>query len=193
MALAGELSGRQPDRLGQHLERCPECRREWDAYTALDRALGTLRLEAALPARLEQVTLRRARLADGAHVPERRRRWLGVAIPALAATAILVVAARQSLVDSGTVSPPAAPEHTPTAAPQRLAERPSTPAPTAAAPSRERRRPARVVPGEPPPELTARPDLFVNLPLLRNLDKLQHYEAIQTISVDGRNGGQSSG
>src|SRR5262249_28107608 len=27
---------------------------------------------------------------------------------------------------------------------------------------------------EPPPELTARPDLFVNLRLLRNLDKLQH-------------------
>jgi hypothetical protein len=46
------------------------------------------------------------------------------------------------------------------------------------------------VPSEPPPELAARPDLFVNLPLLRNLDKVQHYEAIQTIAVDGA---QSSG
>ncbi len=193
VALAGELSGRRPDRLGQHLERCSACRREWEAYAALDRALGTLPLEAALPARLEQVTLRRVRLADGAEAPERRGRWLGIAVPALAATAILVVAARLSLRDSGPVSAPVAPGGALTAAPQRIAERAGTPAPTVAPPSRERRRAARVLPGEPPPELTARPDLFVNLPLLRNLDKLQHYEAIQTISVDGGNGGHSSG
>jgi len=210
MALAGELSGRQPDLLGQHLERCQDCRREWEAYAALDRALGTLPLEAALPARLEQVTLRRVRLADGAEAPQRRRRWLDFALPALAATAVLVVAVRLSLQvggqvggqegsqegrrkDGRVVSAPAAPARAPSAEPQRLAARTSTPAPTAAASAGAPRRAARVLPTEPPPELTARPDLFVNLRLLRNLDKLQHYEAIQTISVDGQNGRQSSG
>ena len=64
------------------------------------------------------------------------------------------------------------------------------PAPSAAPASPQRRRVVRDVPSEPPPELAARPDLFINLPLLRSLDKVQHYEAIQTIAVDGA---QSSG
>ncbi|HEY1417172.1 MAG TPA: zf-HC2 domain-containing protein, partial [Myxococcaceae bacterium] len=63
MALAGELSGRRPQRLAKHVEGCAGCRREWEAYAALDRVLGSLPLEASLPPRLEQVTLRSARLA----------------------------------------------------------------------------------------------------------------------------------
>src|SRR5262249_5221654 len=176
MALAGELSGRQPDLLGQHLEHCQNCKREWEAYAALDRALGTLPLEAALPARLEQVTLRRVRLADGAEAPKRRWRWLGLAMPALAATAVLVVAARLSLHEGNQegrlVSAPVAPARAPSVAPQRLAARTSAPAPSAATPAGAPPRPARALPTEPPPELTARPDLFVNLRFLRNLDKL---------------------
>src|SRR5262249_42009871 len=105
MALAGELSGRQPDLLGQHLERCQDCRREWEAYAALDRALGTLPLEAALPARLEQVTLRRVRLADGAEAPQRRRRWLDFPLPALAATPVLGVPPRLSLQPAAPQAP----------------------------------------------------------------------------------------
>jgi hypothetical protein len=185
MALAGELSDRRHGRLVRHLERCGDCRREREAYTALDRALGSLPLEATLPARLEQVTLRRARLADGAEALEGRPPWLGFALPALAATAVLVVAARLSFQEAETMPGTSAPPPAVTTAPAHLAERGSMPAPAPRTASRQRRRAAGAVPAEPPPELAARPDLFVNLPLLRNFDKLQHYEAIQTIAVDG--------
>jgi len=195
MALAGELSGRRSQRLTKHMDGCAGCRREWEAYTALDRVLGSLPLEAVLPPRLEQVTLRNARLAE-AEATKSRRGWLGVAVPALAATAVLVVAARLSLQDTGPAPAPApaAPTRAVTApparVPARVAERAPAPAPSPAPASPQRRRVARGVPKEPPPELAARPDLFINLPLLRNLDKVQHYEAIQTIAVDGA---QSSG
>jgi len=175
------------------MDGCAGCRREWEAYTALDRVLGSLPLEAALPPRLAQVTLRNARLAE-AEATKSRRRWLGVAVPALAATAVLVVAARLSLQDTAPTPAPAAPTRAVTApparVPARVAERAPAPAPSPAPASPQRRRVARGVPSEPPPELAARPDLFINLPLLRNLDKVQHYEAIQTIAVDGA---QSSG
>jgi len=197
MALAGELSGRRSRRLERHMEGCAGCRREWEAYSALDRVLGSLPLEAALPPRLEQVTLRNARLA-AAEATKSRRRWLDVAVPALAATAVVVVAARLSLQDTEPVpapapAAPARPVTAPSATarvPGRVAERAPAPAPSAAPASPQRRRVVREVPSEPPPELAARPDLFINLPLLRNLDKVQHYEAIQTIAVDGA---QSSG
>src|SRR5262249_6682634 len=175
------------------MDGCAGCRREWEAYTALERVLGSLPLEAALPPRLEQVTLRNARLAE-AEATKSRRRWLGVAVPTLAATAVLVVAARLSLQDTepAPTPAPAAPTRAATAprAPARAAERAPAPAPSPAPASPQRRRVARGVPSEPPPELAERPDLFINLPLLRNLDKVQHYEAIQTIAVDGA---QSSG
>ena len=193
MALAGELAGRQSQRLTKHMDGCAGCRREWEAYTALDRLLGSLPLETALPPRLEQVTLRSARLAE-AEATKSRRRWLGVAVPALAATAVLVVAARLSLQNTEPAPAPAAPARAVTApparGPARAAERAPAPAPSPAPASPQHRRVARSVPSQPPPELAARPDLFINLPLLRNLDKVQHYEAIQTIAVDG---GQSSG
>jgi hypothetical protein len=194
MAVAGELPGPRSQRLAQHMEGCAGCRREWEAYTALDRVLGSLPLEASLPPRLEQVTLRNARLTEAEAATSRR--WLGVAVPALAATAVVVVAARLSFQDTEPVPAPvqAAPSRTlaapPARVPDRATKRAPAPAPSAVPASPQDRRVARRVPSEPPPELAARPDLFVNLPLLRNLDKVQHYEAIQTLAVDGA---QSSG
>src|SRR5262249_57189441 len=61
--LAGELPAGRVRRLSRHVERCEGCRRERTAYTALDRLLGALPLEASPSARLEQDTLRRVRLA----------------------------------------------------------------------------------------------------------------------------------
>ena len=40
------------------------------------------------------------------------------------------------------------------------------------------------VPAEPPPELAAAPELFVDLPLLRNMEKLEHFETIRTTTLD---------
>ena len=56
-----------------------------------------------------------------------------------------------------------------------------------------RRRPPGGVPSEPPPDLAARPDLFVDLPMLRNLDRLEHFEAIQTTTLEGQDGERSNG
>jgi hypothetical protein len=74
-----------------------------------------------------------------------------------------------------------------------VAERPrvATPAPAAVAkagtdaPVVARRAKARA-PIDPPAELASRPDLFVDLPMLRELDKMQHFDSIATMEdADG--------
>ena len=51
---------------------------------------------------------------------------------------------------------------------------------------------AKNIPAEPPPELAAAPELFMELPILRNLEKLEHFEAIRTTTLDD-GGAQSNG
>ena len=185
--LAGELSAGRAGRLAQHVEGCEGCRREQAAYAALDRMLGTLPLDEPLPPRLEQDTLRRVRLAAADDdAPERLGvwRWLRVGAPALAGAAVLLLAVRA-------VQPPAEPASAKPLAAHGASKR-AAPAPGTAQPA-TRRRATGNVPSQPPPELAARPDLFVNLPVLRNMEKLQHYEAIQTTTLDGQHDGQSSG
>ena len=187
--LAGELPAGRVRRLSRHVERCGGCQRERTAYTALDRLLGELPLEASPSPRLEQDTLRRLRLAaagdDAAEV--RPWAWLKVGAPALAGIAVLLLAVRA-------VSPPAAPDAPMSRAKSRPASRPGHVATApAGGQTASRRRSAGNVPSEPPAELAARPDLFVNLPVLRNMEKLQHYDAIQTTNLDEQHDGQSSG
>ena len=188
--LAGELPAGRVRRLSRHVERCEGCRRERTAYTALDRLLGALPLEASPSARLEQDTLRRVRLeAAGDDAPEGGPwAWLKVGAPALAGAAVLLLAVRA-------VSPPAAPSAPTSRATPRATSGTShvTPPAPAGAQTASRRRSPDNVPSEPPAELAARPDLFVNLPVLRNMEKLQHFEAIQTTTLDEQHDGQSSG
>ncbi len=40
------------------------------------------------------------------------------------------------------------------------------------------------LPAEPPAKLAEAPDLFVDMSIIRNLDKLTHFEAIQTTTLD---------
>jgi hypothetical protein len=91
-------------------------------------------------------------------------------VPALAGAAAIAVAVR--------LAPP--PPRPADVGAERLANR-ATPKRTEApsikreaplTPSPPRPRRERTLPSEPPAELAARPDLFVNLPLLRNLEKL---------------------
>lgn len=187
--LAGELSPGRVRQLTQHIERCEGCRRERTAYAALDRLLDALPPEAPLSPRFEQDTLRRVRLAAD-DVPERAGlwRWLSVGAPALAGAAVLLLAVRA-------VVPPTEPGSTPTRGKPLAASgtsRSAAPAP-ATGTTTARRRASGNVPSEPPPELAAHPDLFVNLPVLRNMEKLQHYEAIQTTTLDEQHDAQSSG
>ena len=46
------------------------------------------------------------------------------------------------------------------------------------------RRFAEAPPAEPPAKLAEAPDLFVDMPIIRNLDKMTHFEAIQTTTLD---------
>jgi hypothetical protein len=197
--LAGELAPGRVERLGRHVERCEGCRHERVAYAALDRALGVLPMTAAMPARLEQDTLRRVRLAASEDEPRDTRRvgrWLIATAPAVAAAAALVLTLRADAppedVRRGRAPTAKADDTTAPASPPlaQLAQRGARPVPP---PAPRRRRIEPVVPSDPPPELAARPDLFVNLPLLRNLEKLQHFDAIQTTTVDGPEEDQSNG
>jgi Putative zinc-finger len=194
--LAGELPPRRVERLGRHVERCEGCRREQVAYAALDRALGLLPVAAEMPPRLEQDTLRRVRLAADDADPRPARgvgRWVLIGAPAVAAAAALGLvlhdglppdAARPAAVKPAGVAAAKKPAP-PTQVAQNESQRPAAPQPAA--------RKRRTLPDDPPAELAARPDLFVNLPMLRNLDKLQHFDAIQTTTLDGHEGDQSNG
>ena len=188
--LAGELTPGRIGRLERHVERCEGCRREQAAYAALDRALGVLPLAATVSPRLEQDTLRRVRLAAD-HPPEPRRPWLRVAVPALAGAAAIAIAVSLA-------PPPPQPGHTDAkrlaqVTPPKRVEGPAITRGAAAPPAAARRRREPGVPSEPPAELAARPDLFVNLPILRNMEKLKHYDAIQTTTLDDQSEDASNG
>jgi anti-sigma factor RsiW len=172
----GELGARRRHALDRHLSRCAACRTEQVAIEGVLAALDRLPDGTDVPARLEQNVMRRVRaLADepvGWRASLDPSRWRGTLAPALAAgavAAITVVGLRSS--------------------PQRSTLEPlRTPTQVAVAPRVERapvaRRPKTRVPDEPPAELASRPELFVDLPVIRNLDKLQHFESIATMEDD---------
>ena len=172
----GELGARRQLALDRHLARCAACRAEQAPIEGVLAALDGLDREAAVPARLEQEVLRRVRVlgaeATSETAAQRVARWLGGLVPAFAAAAVVIIAVvgirgRQQ-GDTGPASPAVARNATP-AAPER----------TAVA-----RRAKDPVPDEPPAELASRPDLFVDLPILRDMDKLRHFDSIATMEDD---------
>ena len=171
----GELGARRRHALDRHLARCAGCRTEQVAIEGVLAALDRLPDGTDVPARLEQNVMRRIRaLADepvGWRASVDPSRWLRPLTPALAAGAVAAVA----IVGM-----------------RSRTERPLDPTPPAAqvavaprvAPAPAVRRAKTRVPDEPPAELASRPELFVDLPVLRNLDKLQHFESIATMEED---------
>jgi anti-sigma factor RsiW len=173
-AIDGELSPRRRRVLDQHVAGCATCAREMAATERLLTALAALPLEAAVPARVEYATMRRVR-GEVTTGGERRNlwatlrtRWFGWAVPAFAAAAVLMIAVMSTL-------------------------RSSPPAPGGAVHSAKKATPHVVasVPheggqgsGPGPGDLAEAPDLFVDLPILRNLEKLQHFETIRTTTLD---------
>jgi anti-sigma factor RsiW len=176
-ALDGELRPRGRRALDRHLVACPGCRAEMATTQRLFEALDLLDDEAEVPAPLAHDTLRTVRL-DVAEAPVARGRswgWGAVLTPALGAAAAVALMlsgiARQDESQQLALTAPARPVATAKVPAQsRIAGRARRTAPPLDAP---------------PPALAAAPELFIQLPVLRNLEKLEHYDAIRTTTLDG--------
>lgn len=186
-AVDGELMPRRRRTLDRHLEECADCRRELKQSEAVLQAVAALPAEAPVSLALEHGTLRRIRALESERGGRSASTWRGRAqIPAfaLAAALVAVVVVRFATAPTGVPLRGAA-----------VAERPRGQSQTArsAAPGKPsalaaRKRPSRTllanVPKEPPPKLASAPELFVDLPMLRHLEKLEHFDAIRTTTLD---------
>jgi hypothetical protein len=198
-ALEETLAPRRRRALDDHLAACASCQKEIETTERLFGALAVLPMEADVPARLEQSTLRAVRLASAEEAERKAEgtsgfRWFRVMVPAFAAAATVAVAfvatQRSTPVPSPVVAGPgaaapgpaqvakAASRNTPEAAPRVVAA--AKPAPREGRPQIA----VAAVPVELPVELSQRPDLLFALPILHNLDKLEHFEKIQTTVLD---------
>ena len=176
----GELSSRERRALDRHLTRCAACRAERVSTEGALAALRTLPLEGTVPATLEARVLRavaQIRAEEARHgVWARLRDSIGGLAPVLAAGAVAVLAlVSVRSVDVGPIVPGTA------RTPDRSVARSTPERPLVA-------RRSKTMPVDPPAALAARPDLFVDLPILRNLDKLQHFDAIATMDDDPSDG-----
>ena len=185
-AADGEVGGRRRRALDRHLAGCAACGREWTSTEKMRAALASLPTEAPIPAHLWQTTLRRVRLA-AAEVEEETgasAAWWGRGLlPALAVAAVVAIVVQQRAGVSPV--PPAVPggrtaAGAPRAAPEQVARALKRPEQVARTPKAL----VSEAPATPPPALAAAPELFMDLPILRHLQKLEHFEAIQTTTLD---------
>ncbi|HXJ33565.1 MAG TPA: zf-HC2 domain-containing protein [Candidatus Eisenbacteria bacterium] len=166
----GELASWRRRALDRHLATCERCRAERASTDRVLAAIDTLAVETPMPARLEQNVLRDVRKLAAEEEQGSAFAWLrsGVPIVATGAVALLAVVIVRGMDE------PAGP--TSTTRRDTVAQAPPS--------TRLVARKARRVPDEPPPALAARPDLFMDLPILRNMEKLQHFDAIATTDTD---------
>lgn len=161
-----------------HLAGCDACGAEASRWRTLHQALAALPQAAAVPAGLEQATLRRVRAELGAGEGDQPRRgWLGswwwLPAPALAVV-VLVMLWRPGGIPSPREQPPASGPRVATAPRPAAVE----PAPVVAATETPPRDAVA-----PPPEVAEMPDLFLELPILEHLEKLQNFETIRTVEL----------
>ena len=113
--------------------------------------------------------------------------WRSASLPALALAAAAVLALAVGLRQFDVMSPGPA-----NLAPGSAAKRggqapPQHRVPSEATPARVARQARPTVgepPREPPAELASAPDLFMDLPILRHMEKLEHFDAIRTTTLD---------
>jgi anti-sigma factor RsiW len=184
-AVDGELTPGRRRALDRHLGACQACGREMATTARALALLGALPMEVAVPGALEQATLRRMRLeAAEAEEAAGRQRWWSPRLPALALASGGVVALAIGLLRSSPDTP-AVGGRAPVVASGPVSERREARVARAQAkapPARASRMAS--VPIEPPPDLAAAPDLFVDLPLLKDLEKVANFEAIGMVTLD---------
>lgn len=179
-AVDGELSAGRRAALDRHLVRCTTCRAEYAATGRMLRALDLLPTASVVPDAVERATLRRVH-ALAAEEAERAgtgwwRGWFALPAVAIATAAVITFAVG---ITRRTDEVPAVPSRVASTPPRERVAKATPPA----FPDAARRAPSE--PASPPPAALAQaPDLFVDLPMLRNLDKLRHFEAIQTTTLD---------
>src|SRR5262245_40761010 len=170
-ALDGELDARQQARLDEHVATCATCSGEMEQTARLLSMVSSLGAEREVPARVEYATLRAIRQLPADDGLPWWRAWLGWPMPALAALAVVTVVAIRVLQ-----APPVVYERA------LGKDRPSVA--VARAPQHERRRLVASRPTQPLPALEQAPDVFAELEMLRNLEKMRHFDAIQTTTLD---------
>ena len=180
-AVDGELTARQRRALDRHVTGCEVCADERRTTDVLLGALACLPAEAAVPVALEQATFRRVRSAAALEaergVARSWMRWLPIPAFAVATAAVAVLAVALVRQTSQQAAPSlGAPSEQPTARVARATKTVTQPEP----------------PEEPPADLAAAPDLFMDLPILRNLEKLSHFDAIRTTTLDDAPGEPAS-
>jgi anti-sigma factor RsiW len=191
----GEITAAERQALDAHMSGCETCRAEGGETARLHRALGALREAPAVPAGLEQATLRRVRAVlaaeteDAGTGPRRSGWWM--ATPLAAALAGIVV--WQALPIGGAPPPHEGAAVQPAPVPGRVAAagaraRTAPPAP---------RTPAAAAAGvqdddaPPPPQVAVALDHFLEMPILENMEKLQNFDSIRTVDVG--EGGRTAG
>ena len=191
-ALDGELGTAERESLNAHLSDCEACRAAADETTRLHRALAGMPQATDLPVGLETATLRRVRgvlaMEGSGRAGFETGLWWWLAAP-LAATLAGVLVWR-SLPGDG---PPASEFVTAEqASRERLA--------TGGAPDRAAEQVAsRAAEGghaseaaAPPPRVAETLDLFLEMPILENMEKLQNFDAIRTVDL-GEGAGTEGG
>jgi len=179
--LDGALADDERRPVAAHVSTCLGCRREMERLAAAQRALDTLpRIEPSAHFADDFWRQLAEEAPAAAAVGTRRVRLLRVAVPALAAAAVLALAF-QSFLRAPATPTPARREARAAAAP-------------AAAGNAERRQLAARHPAETeaprvadvdtlrpedlPPELVEHPELYLRLPVVRRLQKLQYFGSV---------------
>ncbi len=182
--LVAYVDGEQPEaervRIEAHLRTCLSCRREADGIAkvnALLRGLPQVEPAADLGERMRQ------RLEVDGRDEQPRRTWRPAlwGLPALAAAAVAALVLYSTLFEAGTNRSAGAGAGRTT----RLA-RAGAPSPAAervVAPVAEGPEHATIVAGDAPEDvprdLIEHPELFLRLPVVRRLDKLEHFEEVR--------------
>jgi anti-sigma factor RsiW len=188
--LVAYVDGEQPEaeraRIAAHVGRCLTCRREIDRITklrALLVSLPSVEPSADFDARMWE------RLSDGAPVRRRSGRlWAAYwALPLAAAAGMAIawyslVASRPAGGPTGLPRPGsqvaevASPKSDGPGVVARQKAAPNTESQIAAA---AKGAPAELTPEDLPPELLAQPELFLRLPVVEQLDRLEHFEEVR--------------